>query len=333
MAATNEKQSVRLPYGSLIVALLLSAMGTPVLKALVQKGGHFGTALQNALSYCNILFVGNLCSALIVFLYFWPPRIFQLFKKITRERWGSLLANTILANIISPILIVLALEDAGDITAVILLLQTNTLFYALFSWLIFGATISRRTFTGLGVIVLGAIVLLALPGNEPIGKVHLCTLGAAICRSLGSCLARKTLEDESIMPAFLVLRNLIGAVGFFGLAIQMFGLRHFPDAFSPGLWKLMVVYAAFVVVLAQLTWFRAVSRLSTEVVSTWSTVVPALALLFAWLFVGDYPSPTQWVSVAIIFLGLAIAKVRFKAIPTPVGTVEPHEIGRPLTGT
>lgn len=320
------------PYGSLAVALLLSAMGTPMLKALVQKGGHLGTTVQNALSYCNIFFVGNLCSALIVFVYFWPPQIFQQFRKITRSSWGSLLANTILANMVSPILIVIALEDAGDITAVILLLQTNVLFYALFSWIMFGETISRRTLVGLSVVVLGAIVLLALPGSEPIGKVHLCTLGAAVCRSLGSCLARKTLEDDSIMPAFLVLRNLIGAIGFFALAIQMFGLRHFPDAFSAGLWELMLVYAGFVVVLAQFTWFRAVAGLPTETISTWSTIVPVLALLFAWLFVGDYPSPTQWISVGIIFVGLAIAKVRIAQVEGRGSRQQSNELGRPLTG-
>ena len=306
-------------------------MGTPMLKALVQKGGHLGTTLQNALSYCNIFFVGNLCSALIVFVYFWPPRIFEQFRKITRDRWATLLANTILANMLSPILIVFALEDGGDITAVILLLQTNTLFYALFAWLMFGEKVPRRALVGLSVIVVGAIVLLALPGNEPVGKVHLCTLGAAICRSLGSCLARKTLEDDSIMPAFLVLRNLIGAVGFFALAIQMFGLRHFSDAFTSGLWELMLVYAAFIVVLAQLTWFRAVCGLPTETISTWSTIVPVLSVLFAWLFVGDAPNSTQWLSVAIIFAGLAIAKVRVKSQPDEARSQNLDEL-RPVTG-
>ena len=180
---------------------------------------------------------------------------------------------------------------------------------------------------GLAVIAVGAVALILLPGNEPLGKVHLCTLGAAICRSLGSCLARKTLEDRTIMPAFLVLRNLIGALGFFGLAIQMFGLNHFPDAFSAGLWQLMLVYAALIVVMAQLTWFRAVAALPSETISTWSTVVPALALLFAWLFVGDAPNAMQWVSVGIIMVGLAIAKVQFGKAKV---SKRPR---RPLTGT
>ncbi|MEL7499172.1 MAG: DMT family transporter [Planctomycetota bacterium] len=325
----SENQRSR--YLSLAVALLLSALATPLLKALVEKGGHLGIVKENAVSYCNIMFVGNLCSAAIVFLYFRPTNILKSFKNITTRCWKSLLANTLLANILSPIFVISALEDGGDLTTVILLLQTNSIFYALFAWVMFGEKISRKSLLGLGTIVLGVLVLSSLPGSQPFGHSHIYTLLAAACRSLGSCLAKQVLEDESIMPAFLVLRNLIGAVGFFVLAIQMFGTGHFADAFSPGLWPLMLVYAGLVVVLAQLTWFRAVASLSSETLATWSTVVPVLAMFFAWLLVGELPDTTQWIGVVIIVGGLAIAKASFNssALRRLKG---PKHLLRPFTG-
>ena len=309
--STKPKLSIeRLPFVSLAIALLLSALGTPVLKALVQKGGHFGTAYENAISYCNVLFVGNLCSAAVVFLYFWPPRVVEKAKRITRESWKSLLANTLLGNVIAPMLVISALEDGGNIVTVILLLQTSAVFFTFFSWLMFGETVTWRCVFGLGFIVIGLVALVALPGTESLGSTHYYTVAAAMCRALGSCTARKTLEDSEIMPVFLVFRNLLGAIGFFILAIQMFGMGHFQDALQPELWPLMLVYGAVIVVLGQLTWFQAVSRLPTETISTWGTVTPGLAMAFAYMLLGEIPSSVQWLSLLVVVAGLLIAKSR-----------------------
>ncbi|MEM9941368.1 MAG: DMT family transporter, partial [Planctomycetota bacterium] len=265
---------------------------------------------ENAISYCNVLFVGNLFSALIIFIYYWPPNIFSQFHQISTERWKSLLANTLIANIVSPMLILIALEDGGNITSVILLLQTNCVFYPLIAWFMFGESISKRSMTGFAVIIVGSAILVTLETNTPSHTLY-CAIGAAFCRSLGSCLAKKTLEDNTILPAFMVLRNLIGAAGFFVLAIQMFGFGHFKDAFLPGIWHIMIVYAGLIVVLGQVTWFKAVSALPSEPISTWSTTIPAAALLFAWLLLGETPAEIQWVSLVLILVGLAIAKINW----------------------
>ena len=316
-------------------ALLLSALGTPILKALVDQGGHLGLTTKNAISYCNVFFVGNLCSALVACLYFRPKKILQTAGRITRERWKSLAANILYANVISPILIIAALEDAGQVTTVIMLLQTNAVFYALFAYLFDGEKVSRQCQLGLALIWVGVIALIFWPGATPLGYMHFCAIGAAACNALGSWLARKTLDDDSVMPAFLVIRNLIGAVVFFGLAMNMFGLKHFAHAFTPGLWELMLIYAAFVVVLAQITWFHAVAHLSSETISKWSPIVPVLALFFAWLLVGEIPTSVQWVGIAIVLTGTTIAQLRIKrhAPDDEPGAAAKASINaKPLTG-
>ena len=312
------------PYGSLLIAIILSGLGTPILKALVDRGGHDGDLFSDAISYCNVLFVGNLCSAGIVLLYFGSRRIIRQISKITRSRWKSLLSNTLLANVLAPTLLIYALEASADTTTVILLLQTDSVFFAVVAWVMFGDEIPAASLIGLGLIGVGVLVLGVLPGSEPFGRVHLFTLAAALARSLGSAMARRTLEDRKILPAFLVLRNLIGAAVFFLLALQMFGAGHFADAFSPGLWKLMIVYAALVVVLGQVTWYRAIAGLPGHVVSGWNTLVPIVALFFAWLLVGDVPTSVQWLSTVIVVTGLMLTQIHRSA-----GTKEPESTDEP----
>ena len=94
----------------------------------------------------------------------------------------------------------------------------------------------------------------------------------------------------------------------------MFGFGHFADAFSPGLWQFMLVYALCIVVMGQLTWFQAVSKLPCETVSTWGTIVPGLAFFFAWLLLGDIPTPIQWTSLVIVIVGLLVAKFQMPGV-------------------
>ena len=47
----------------------------------------------------------------------------------------------------------------------------------------------------------------------------------------------------------------------FGLGLWLFGLEHFAHAFGPRLWIMMTLYAAVIVVIGQLAWYRSLARL------------------------------------------------------------------------
>ncbi len=293
------------PLVSLGAAIVLSALGTPVLKKLVQLGGHFGEVLENAISYCNILFVGNLCSAAILFAIYRPRRFWHSLSRASAICWLAMLGNLVFANVLAPGLVIQALEET-EITVVILLLPTDAIFIAIFSALFFGERPSRRAVLGLGMIGTGALVLASLQDMGTIGLGFVLALSAAFCRSLGTAMARSILTDQELMPVFLIVRNLIGAIVFYILAVWMFGPGHFADAFSPALWPLMLVYAGLVVVLGQLSWYHAVANLPGPVVSKWTTLVPVASMLFAYMLLGTLPSPSQGISGMLVFLGLGV---------------------------
>jgi len=69
-AAEEKSDGQTLEYVNLILAIILAALATPVVKWLVVHGGKLGIANPNAISFCNILFVGNICSGLVVLATF-----------------------------------------------------------------------------------------------------------------------------------------------------------------------------------------------------------------------------------------------------------------------
>ncbi|MEN1679573.1 MAG: DMT family transporter [Planctomycetota bacterium] len=310
------------PLFALLTAVALFGLGTPVLKWLVAHGGHLGSVQQDAISYCNVLFVGNLCSALLVALYFRPAKVAPQTLELIKTRPLPLLLNTLFANVLAPTLVIYALEETTA-TTVVLLLQADVMFHALIGRVTRGKSISSRALAGFGLIGAGVVVLslYASGGMFCWGSIY--TLLAAFCRAVGASTAKQTLADQRLLPAFLILRNLLGAVVFYALAMQMFGPGHFADAFLPGLWELMVVYAAVVIVAGQFSWYHAITRLPSEVVCAMWTLTPVFGLIFAFLLLGERPTPVQWVSVVLILAGLAVANsaahARLKAADSAAG--------------
>ncbi len=319
-------------YLTLLAAVLLSALGTPVLKALVVYGGQFGTYLQEAISYCNVLFVGNLCSAAIVFTLYGPKTLIRGMRWLSPRGWWTMIANTLFANVLAPSLLILSLEQT-DTTAVILLLQTDSVFFALLAWWVFGERPSRQTLGGLGLIGVGVVVLALVQGFSTLGVGFVLAILAAFFRSLGTTMARKTLADQEVLPFFLVFRNLLGAIIFYWLAMWAYGPHHFAQAFLPSLLPFMLAYAGLVVVLGQVAWYQAVSLLPGHVVSKWTTLVPLASMIFAYLLLGTLPTPFQSVSIGLILSGLTIMQLKPSAngwhkTKPPQGEV----MERPFTG-
>ncbi len=75
-------------------------------------------------------------------------------------------------------------------------------------------------------------------------------------------------------------------------------------------WLVMTVYAALVVVFGQITWFRAITSLSSGIVSAWSTLTPILGILFAYLLLHEVPDMSQWTAAAVILAGMAISQIK-----------------------
>jgi len=78
---------------------------------------------------------------------------------------------------------------------------------------------------------------------------------------------------------------------------------------SVGAW-MGVVYAGLLSIgLAYLLWYRGVQRLGNSRTAVYSNLVPVMALLTAWLWLGEVPTLLQLTGAAVILAGLTLARV------------------------
>jgi drug/metabolite transporter (DMT)-like permease len=78
---------------------------------------------------------------------------------------------------------------------------------------------------------------------------------------------------------------------------------------TPGAW-LGVVYAGVLSIsVAYVLWYRGVRRLGNNRTAVYSNLVPVAALLTAWLWLGEVPTPLQGVGAAVVLSGLTLARL------------------------
>jgi drug/metabolite transporter (DMT)-like permease len=114
------------------------------------------------------------------------------------------------------------------------------------------------------------------------------------------------------LRTFLFVRNFFSAIAWLILALQLYGAHHFSEAFQPGLWLLMVLYALVVIVVGQFMWYRGIKTAAPDVVSNLTMLTPFLTLSFAFLLLSETPDVYESTAIGVILLGMIIAKIRTK---------------------
>lgn len=301
-------ERVSLRYGNLILTIILAALATPIVKWLVMYGGKLGFSNPNAISFCNLLFVGNLCSGVVVLIYYGWKDIWRHLRELSANTGLLLMGNLLIGTVLAPIFLYVALETTM-VTNLVLLTRIEAVVYSVLGVLLFKDPISKMTWIGLSFITVGILTLALFQGGGKFTTGDGLGILAGILYAVGSSMGRTILRYTGI-SGFIFSRNLLGGIIFFWLAIILYGPNHFAEAFSADLWLVMMVYAALVVVLGQITWFRAITSLSSGIISAWSTLTPVLGILFAYLLLHEVPDMSQWMWAAVILAGMAISQIK-----------------------
>ena len=289
----------------LLVSVALLALGSPLTKLLVRDGGKLGLVAPESISFCNVLFVGNLCAAGVVLAFFGARKVVGEIRAMPRRAWLPMAASILFAAAI-PSLIFTALTTT-TVTNAILLGRFESIAFALLGGL-FGATLPpRAALAGYAVILVGIVTLALVQGMGHLAIGDGYVMLAALLQALAAHVAKRTLEHTTV-GAFVALRNGASALIFFVIAVVLYGFEHFQHAFRPGLWPVMLAYALVAIVLAQVGWYSAICRAPGERVAGISLLSPFFGVFFAWLLVGENPSAAQWTGGAIIAVGMAIAR-------------------------
>ncbi|MGB7441265.1 MAG: DMT family transporter [Coleofasciculaceae cyanobacterium] len=300
----------------LLLSVIIFAAANSVTRRLTQLGEQNLIEGRNPISFCNLLFVGNLTALAALLLVYGRQLNFQSLKQISGKDWLGLIAVAVFSGALAPALIFMAL-DLTMVNNVVLIGRIEPPLILALSIFLLGDRVNSWVIVGaiLSFIGVALTVLLQTPGEEmvqmagfQVGTGELLAAGGAIASAVATVTSRVTLR-EIPLGLFSIIRTIIGTIVFFVVVIILFEPTHFIDVFSPFLWKWMLIYGAVIVVGGQLCLFAGLKKSSASEVSLANSFSPIAGILAAFLILGEAPTAAQYMGGSVIILGIVLNQI------------------------
>ncbi len=298
------------------LAVLIFGAASPITRKLTELGAQKFIGGENPISFCNVLFVGNLCALAVMLLIYRRQWNWKTLRRFTNQEWLGLTAVAVLAGALAPALIFQALSITSVNNVVLIGRLDPPLTLALSVWLL-GERVNRWDIGCAIAVVSGvALIILLQPLNATMGVGHglgvglgeLLAAAGAVTLAIAAIIGRKYLGH--VPPSFLNLfRTALGTVVFFCLALLLYGQDHFMAAFSPFLWEWMLVYGAVIVVGGQSFWLWGLRLSSLATASLVGSFLPIASMVAAYLVLEEVPTPAQYFGGSLILAGIALAEL------------------------
>ncbi|MEM7698747.1 MAG: DMT family transporter [Verrucomicrobiota bacterium] len=298
----------------LAIGTLLFAASFSVIKKLIGIGEITFADGRNPISYCNVLFAGNVIAA-VTFTAMFPRDLSPARAgRVGLKQWALIVAVALLEGAIAPTFIFLALMEIS-VASVLLVESVKIPLVLLIAWLAFGERANRIAVTGAIVATLGIIAMVAVrrlvdPMEDAmmggIGRGELKVLIASAAFVIATQL-RRGLSKNVPIGIYSVTRTVVGCIFFAIIVMIMFGPTHFTDLFDPFLWKWVAVYGVLVVGVGQLVWHKGLGSATSVDLSVAEAATPILGVLFAFVILGEIPSQSEWIGGGIVLIGIFLS--------------------------
>ena len=314
-------------------AILVFGAASSIVRVLADLGAQHAIDGRNAISFCNVLFAGNVCAVVVLLAVHYREWTRENLRKLSKSDWSSLFILALLANCIAPSLFFIAIENTM-VTSVVLVSQIEPPLLLLLAWLILKDRIGPWSFTGSVICLTGVALSVLLETRSDgimIGRGELYAALAAITYAASTVVARLRLKDVPL-GIFSVFRSAVGTIAFFIIASYLFGPEHFVDLTSPFLWQWMVVYGGIVIVSGQLAWDSGVRKSRSIDVSLATSFAPVAGVLCAFLILGEHPTQAHYIGGGVLLVGIAIclfASYQTKTVEMPEVDTMPAEEAAP----
>lgn len=302
--------------GYLLIAILIFAASNSVTRKLTELGAENLINGRNPISFCNILFVGNLCALLALIIIYgkqWNP---SSLSRLNPLDWLSLVAVAVLAGALAPAMFFFALEQTA-VNNVVLIGRIEPPATLALSVLILRDRVNSQIVIGAILAFVGVILTIVLQptgsnavemGGFSIGKGELMTAVGAIALAISNIISKVKLEDIPL-GIFAIFRTAIGTVVFFALAVKLYGYDHFMDVFAPIVWQWMLIYGAVIVVGGQLAWFKGLQDTNATDVSLASSISPLAGIVAAFLILGEVPTMAHYIGGSVVIVGIILNQI------------------------
>lgn len=297
--------------GALLVwaAVLIYASANSIISLLADIGRQNPVMGRNAVTLCNLLFLGSLLSLVPMIAVFHKDWTREKLRQLTRRNWTILTVSAILSSAVTPALFFIAL-DYTTVTNVVLIGRIEPPLFLLTAWLVLGERLDPWAFAA-GLIALGgAILMLILNRGDTafaFGKGEIATVFATLSFIASTIISRASLKGIPL-GIFSIYRMVLGTVVYYFLALYLYGALHFQDIFSAIVWKWVWVYAIIVIILGQFAWTLGLKYARSGDISLATSFSPLAALTIAMILLGEDPGPGLIPGGAIILFGIALAQ-------------------------
>lgn len=299
-------------YAAVMVwlALAIFALAKSVVVVLTGIGAANLIDGRNPISFCNVLFAGNLVAAVTFFVLHRKDWTAENFRKLTRSDWGGILIMGVLAGFAAPALGFLALAHTS-VTNVVFLGRIEPIVFMVLAASVLKDRPDKWSATGAAVSFAGVVLIIYLitrdMGGFTLGIGEIYALLTAATLASGTLLSKMWLKSVPF-GIFAVTRVMFGAVLYFSWAYYLYGPGHFVDLSAPIVWKWMLLYGAVIVAGGQTLFLLGVRNARGQDVALAQSFSPIAAVTFAFLILGEVPGNPVLIGGSIILLGIFVAQ-------------------------
>ncbi|MFW6199391.1 MAG: DMT family transporter [Gemmatimonadota bacterium] len=238
---------------------------------------------------------------------------------IRKEDWPLLFALGILGNIGYQLLFIFGLDATLAGNAAILL-ATTPVWTTLFSTVLGHERPPLATWLGI-FATLGGMVLVVGGGSRAIGFEEQALTGDVMMIAAAVVWSAYTVGGRDLTRRYGALRVTgwtlwVGTAGLVAIGIPHLTRTELSEV-SPLAWAGVAYAGVFALGVAYTLWYNGVRRLGSTTTALYSNLVPVVALVAAWLWLGERPSLVQLVGAAAIIAGITAARVYRPAPAVP----------------
>ncbi|MGB3512887.1 MAG: DMT family transporter [Microcoleaceae cyanobacterium] len=303
----------------LLLSVIIFGAANSITKQLTEIGAEKFPG-ENPISFCNVLFVGNICALLILIIIYRKQLNMRYFQQFSSQDWASMLAVAFLAGALSPAVTFEALSRTM-VNNVILIGRIEPPLTLALAICLLGERVNSWKITGAIISFAGVILIIVWQnflGNPvdstntintiAIGSGELLAAIGAITAAISNTISKARLHRIPV-GFFNIIRNGLGGVIFFFAALYFYGSNHFMELLSPFLWQWMLVYSAVIVVIGQILWLKGLSKTSSSDASIASAFNPIAGVIAAYLILGEQPTFVHYIGGGIILVGIILSQV------------------------
>lgn len=195
----------------------------------------------------------------------------------------------------------------GGAGQVVLLAYTMPFWAAAIAWPVLGERLSRLHFVAF--LFAAAGLLLVIAPWKGVGNVLALApgLAAGLCWGGGVVVSKKLFQERPpTMLNFITWQMIFGSL--FCLPLVLFVPQR-PTIWSVELFMGMAYMAILASALGWWLWLSVVRRVSVAVVGMSSLGVPVLAVILAWVLLGERPDTATMVGIGSIVVGLVVVNL------------------------